>query len=748
MSGDVIMKMLRLSVVTALSLLALSLVHSSAGVVTHASAATTAPGGSAQTERDTTGRITGIITDGASKMPLEGVQVSLVGERVGTLTNAAGRYLLIDVPVGEQALRVLLPGFVQQSHTVTVTADQTTTTDFTLKASAVPSASLVVSSIAGDVRLEVERGTYGTASSSQKIRMRRGDQDSPSNEPAMYLDGVLVRKDMSNRGAPSRLNALKPGDIQSIEVREGQTASELYGAAAANGVIVITTKPESDRVDSFDREGYASVEYNRFLTAAANPRSTFAIDVDRASYSNIRRFLRNGRRPPPDAVRIEELVNYFPYDYEGPKGRHPFAVHTEVAPAPWNPDHLLVKIGIKGKIIDRASLPPSNLVFLLDVSGSMGSPDKLPLLKSALSLLIEELRPEDRIAMVVYAGAAGLVLESTPGDQKATILSALNRLSSGGSTAGGAGIQLAYEVARRNWIERGNNRVILATDGDFNVGASSEGDLRRLIEEKREEGTFLTVLGFGTGNYQDAKMEQLADRGNGNFAYIDDLTEARKVLVTEMGGTLHTIAKDVKIQVEFNKKRVKAHRLIGYENRMLAAEDFNDDRKDAGELGAGHTVTALYEIIPIGVDSELAPLAVDPLRYDGLQVTGPAALTATTNALQEWYGAVRAAAAAAIRFITRAEPELMYVKLRYKRPDSDRSILLSHAVYDDAAPASEDLLFASAVAAFGMILRGSPYSDADFDDVITWAKAGLGDDREGYRADFIGMVETARSLYR
>ncbi len=748
MSGDLIMKMLRLSVKTVLSLLVLSLIHQPAWGVTDAFAAAATLGGMAQTANATTGRITGVITDGVSKQPIEGARVSLVGETIGTLTNAAGRYFLLDVPPGEHEIRVVLPGFALQSHTVTVTAGETATTDFTLEASAVPLSQLVVSAIAGDVRLEVERGASGAAESSPQIRIRRADSGSPSNEAVVYLDGLRMDQDMSNRRAPSRLNALRPGDIQSIEVREGLVASKLYGAAAANGVVVITTKPESDRLGSFDREGYASVEFNRFLTAAANPRSTFAIDVDRASYSNIRRFLRNGQRPPADAVRIEELVNYFPYDYEGPTGRHPFAVHTEVAPAPWNPDHLLVKIGIKGRVIDLEDLPPSNLVFLLDVSGSMGSPDKLPLLKSALALLIDGLRPEDRIAMVVYAGAAGLVLESTPGDQKATILAALNRLSSGGSTAGGAGIQLAYEVARKNRIAGGNNRVILATDGDFNVGASSQGDLRRLIEEKREEGTFLTVLGFGTGNYQDAKMEQLADHGNGNFAYIDNLAEARKVLVTEMGGTLHTIAKDVKIQVEFNTERVKAHRLIGYENRMLASEDFNDDTKDAGELGAGHTVTALYEIILVGVDSEFASLSVDPLRYDGTGLTGPPALTATTNVLQAWYGSVKTAAAAAVRFITRSEAELMYVKLRYKLPDSDKSVLLSHAVYDDPAPASEDLQFASAVAAFGMILRESPYCDYDFDDVLAWAEAGLGDDPEGYRAEFISMVESAGSLYR
>ena len=742
------MKMLRLSVVAALSLFALSLVDVPVADVTDAGAATTSPVGLAQNAQATEGSVTGMVTDAETRQPLAGAQVVITGTNRGALTNQAGRYIVPNVPAGSYEVRVVILGFSQQTQSITVSAGQAVVANFTLSSSAVQIDGVTVNALAGRPEGLVLSGLGGSIGTAQKIRIRGANSISLSNEPMVYLDGVLMGNDRSNRGAPSRLNDLRPGDIQSIEVREGQAASELYGASAANGVIVITTKPESDRLDSYDREGYASVDYNRFLTAAANPRSTFAIDVDRASYSNIRRFLRNGQRPPPDAVRIEELVNYFPYDYEGPRGRHPFAVHTEVAPAPWNPDHLLVKIGIKGKIIDRESLPPSNLVFLLDVSGSMGSPDKLPLLKSALALLIEELRPEDRVAMVVYAGAAGLVLESTPGDQKATILAALNRLSSGGSTAGGAGIQLAYEVARQNWIAGGNNRVILATDGDFNVGASSQGDLLRLIEEKREEGTFLTVLGFGTGNYQDAKMEQLADHGNGNFAYIDNLAEARKVLVTEMGGTLHTIAKDVKIQVEFNPERVKAHRLIGYENRMLAAEDFNDDTKDAGELGAGHTVTALYEIIPVGVDSELAPLAVDPSRYDGMGVTEPAALMAATNVLQQWYGAVKAVAAAAIRFITGSEPELMYVKLRYKLPDSDKSVLLSHAVYDDAAPASEDLRFASAVAAFGMILRGSPYCDSDLDDVRAWAEQGLGADPEGYRAEFIGMVETARSLYR
>ena len=366
---------------------------------------------------------------------------------------------------------------------------------------------------------------------------------------------------------------------------------------------------------NFNTESYAHIQENVFLATATNPLSTFSIDVDRASYANVRRFIRDGYRPPIDAVRIEELINYFPYSDEGPVGDDPLAIHTEVAPAPWQPLHRLVRIALKGRAIDMSEAPVSNLVFLLDVSGSMNSPDKLPLLKTALGMLVDQLEADDRVAIVVYAGAAGLVLPSTPGSEKGAIIEALQALEAGGSTAGGAGIQLAYKVAAENHIEGGNNRVILATDGDFNIGASSDSEMIRLIEKKRDQGTFLTVLGFGTGNLQDSKMEQIADHGNGNFSYIDSALEAKKVLVTEMGGTLLTIAKDVKLQVEFNPKKVSAYRLIGYENRMLAAEDFTDDTKDAGELGAGHSVTALYEIIPVGVESPVEVPGLDSLRY-------------------------------------------------------------------------------------------------------------------------------------
>ena len=469
-----------------------------------------------------------------------------------------------------------------------------------------------------------------------------------------------------------------------------------------------------------DREGYAHISENEWVGVGEEPLSTFSIDVDRASYSNVRRFLRDGMRPPIDAVRIEELVNYFPYSDPAPdqNGEHPFFVSAEVGPAPWQPLHHLVRIGMKAREIDIEDAPANNLVFLLDVSGSMNNADKLPLLKKAFAMLVEELRPEDRVSIVVYAGAAGLVLPSTPGSERETILAALESLRAGGSTAGGAGIHLAYSIAAENFIENGNNRVILATDGDFNVGASSDSEMIRLIEDKRDDGTFLTVLGFGTGNLQDAKMEQIADHGNGNFAYIDSELEARKVLVTEMGGTLLTVAKDVKIQVEFNPAQVAAYRLIGYENRLLDAQDFNDDSKDAGELGAGHTVTALYEIVPVGIETPAEIGTVDPLRYQRDRRTPVA-----------------------------DNEELLFVKLRYKEPAGDVSQLLTRKVTDVTHETSDDFRFAAAVAAWGMLLRDSEHcGDFGLADVARMARGGLGEDLEGYRADFLDLLDTARSM--
>jgi Ca-activated chloride channel family protein len=471
----------------------------------------------------------------------------------------------------------------------------------------------------------------------------------------------------------------------------------------------------------FNTEAYDRIIDNPFLAVTQNPLSTFSIDVDTAAYSNIRRFLNEGKLPPKDAVRIEELLNYFHYDYPQPEGEHPVAMTTEVAECPWNSEHRLVRIGLQGRRIDAENLPPRNLVFLVDVSGSMNAPNKLPLLRTALSLLVEQLTARDRVAIAVYAGQAGLVLPSTPGSDKGTILSALHRLEAGGSTNGGQGIHLAYRVAQENLIKGGVNRVILATDGDFNVGVTSQGDLLRLIEEKRNTGVFLTVLGFGMGNLKDSTMEKLADHGNGHYAYIDSLAEARKIFVEE-GAALVAIAKDVKIQVEFNPKQVGAYRLIGYENRLLREQDFNDDQKDAGDIGSGHTVTALYEIVPAGRKVNVP--GVDPLKY------------------QE---SPKLAAAA-------ESGELMTIKLRYKDPEGETSKLLSVLVIQagsQASAASPDLRFAAAVAAFGMLLRDSPYKGtASFTGALELARSGKGQDVQGYRAEFIKLVELAETLMK
>ena len=467
-----------------------------------------------------------------------------------------------------------------------------------------------------------------------------------------------------------------------------------------------------------DREQYEHAGENDFLGAVENPLSTFSIDVDAASYANMRRFVRNGSLPPGAAVRIEEFVNYFDYDYPQPEGEDPFAIVTEVAECPWDTAHRLVHIGLQGRRIERRDLPPSNLVLLIDVSGSMQPDNKLPLVRSALPMLVAQLRRDDRVAIVVYAGSAGLVLDSTPGSDKRAILDAIERLQAGGSTAGGEGIVLAYQIARRNFIKGGNNRVVLATDGDFNVGVSSDGELVKLIEKERESGVFLTVLGVGEGNLQDAKMEKIADHGNGNYAYLDDLMEAQKVLVNEMGGTIVTIAKDVKIQVEFNPARVKEYRLIGYENRMLKKEDFADDRKDAGELGAGHSVTALYEVVPADAHAGRG----EDLTYTSVQIKPEAG----------------------------ERPEMLMVRLRYKAPDGDESRLIERVAVDGGArfaSSSQNFRFAAAVAEFGMLLRDSAYRGrSSFDHVVKTARASQGEDADGYRAEFVQLVEACKSI--
>jgi len=505
--------------------------------------------------------------------------------------------------------------------------------------------------------------------------------------------------------SPSAINDALAGRVNGTQV---QTAVDKKG----NGY---------DNNKDYNREGYDFITENAFLKTKDNALSTFSIDVDAASYSNTRRFLNDNQLPPPGAVRIEEMLNYFSYTYPQPKTDAPFTVNTEISDCPWNPKHRLALIGLQGKKIAVEQLPSANIVFLIDVSGSMSGPGRLGLVKESMKLLTDQLREQDKVSICVYAGNAGLVLPSTNGLQKQKIKDAVNALESGGSTAGGAGILLAYKTAKENFIKGGNNRVILCTDGDFNVGQSSDAALETLIEEQRKSGVFLTVLGYGMGNYQDAKMQKLADKGNGNHAYIDQLSEAKKVLVSEFGGTLFTIAKDVKLQVEFNPSLVQGYRLIGYENRMLNKEDFNDDKKDAGELGSGHTVTALYEIIPVGENSGFLK-EVDTLKYQ------PEAGFSRSN----------------------FSKEIMTVKLRYKDPAGETSRLMEVPVLEQRvalAVTSENFRFAAAVAEFGLLLRNSAFKQqANYKNVLNLAGSAVGTDQQGYRKEFVELAKKAQSL--
>lgn len=472
--------------------------------------------------------------------------------------------------------------------------------------------------------------------------------------------------------------------------------------------------------DGMNAEEYKEIAENNFKTVSESPLSTFSIDVDAASYSNMRRYINKGELPPADAIRTEELINYFSYDYPQPTGNDPVKITTEVGACPWNAKHRLVCIGLKAKEIPTDKLPVSNLVFLIDVSGSMYGPQRLGLVQSSLKLLVNNLRDEDRVAIVVYSGSAGEKLPSTSGSDKQKIREAINELTAGGSTAGGAGIKLAYKMAKQNFVKGGNNRIILCTDGDFNVGVSSDEGLEKLIEQERKSGVFLTVLGYGMGNYKDSKMQVLAEKGNGNHAYIDNLQEANRVLVNEFGATMHTVAKDVKLQIEFNPSQVQAYRLIGYESRLLKDEDFNNDAKDAGEMGAGHTVTAFYEVVPAGIKSDFTG-KVDDLKYQKTKPT-PA--------------------------VTNNSKELLTVKLRYKAPDGNTSKKIEQPLIDDKKEkVSSDFRFASAVAMFGQLLRDSDFKgDATYDKVISLAKTSLDNDEKGYRREFIRLAETAEGL--
>jgi Ca-activated chloride channel homolog len=561
------------------------------------------------------------VIDSATKKPLPGVQVTLEPLRKTGVTGAKGRVTFPYVPMGTHTLWISHDRYIVRQTTINVERGDTIRLKFTLDS----------------VTSYRRRNGY----SEHEVNAGNYDNDA---EDAFGMFGATRRS--SGSGRPSR--PVPPS----------------YGSYHHNYV---------------SGEQYIGHKENTFLRVEKEPLSTFSIDVDRASYSIVRKYLSDNALPPQDAVRVEEMINYFKYDHPARKGNDPISIFTDVAPCPWQPQHRVVQIALKGRELEATKLPPSNIVFLIDVSGSMAAADKLPLVKQAFRLLVNELKPSDRVAIVVYAGAAGLVLPSTAGSDKQTILDAIHRLEAGGSTAGAAGIQLAYKVAKESFIDGGNNRVILATDGDFNVGVSSDVELVKLIEEKRKDNIFLTVLGFGDGNYQDHKMEQLADKGNGNYAYCDNLLEAQKVFVTELSGTLHTIAKDVKLQIEFNPRYVQSYRLIGYENRKLENEDFNDDLKDAGELGAGHEVTALYEIVPPGV---LDPIAskVDPLKY---QVTK----TSTSDV---------------------GGDEILTVKFRYKEPKEEKSKLVTSVLRERVTHSvSSNLKLAMSVAGFGMLLRNS-----------------------------------------
>ena len=563
---------------------------------------------------------------------------------------------------------------------------------------------------------------------------------------AINVSNPCEELEFSYTGFEKTTQKVCEGDFVKVKLTSGQLLSEVVVAGSGargklrraasrisgafsrkdhaykrNGPPPATYMPMNDAGQLHNTEDYSHIQENRFHKVTDAPLSTFSIDVDAASYSNLRRFIQNGQTPPADAVRIEEMVNYFDYDYPQPQGEHPFAVITEASTCPWNNDNHLLMVGMQGKKIATENLPPSNLVFLIDVSGSMSSMNKLPLLKSSLKMLVNNMREEDRVAITVYAGAAGLVLPPTPGSNRQKIIDALDRLEAGGSTAGAAGIQLAYNTAREYFVEEGNNRVILATDGDFNVGVSSDGELVKMIEKERESGVFLTVLGFGTGNYKDNKMQELADHGNGNHYYIDNINEGRKVLVKEFGGTLFTIAKDVKIQIEFNPANVQGYRLIGYENRMLEKEDFNDDKKDAGELGSGHRVTALYEIIPAGTESEFLG-SVDDLKYQKSKV---------------------------VKNASKSE-ELLTIKLRYKQPDGNVSQKIERPVSEQILTEkgiSDNFRFAAAVAEFGMLLRNSEFKkNASYQHAAQLAKGAMGQDENGYRRELVDMIETMSAL--
>jgi len=695
--------------------------------------------------------ITGVVTE--SGLPLPGVSVTVVGTTRGVQTDYDGRYT-IQAAVGE-TLSFDYIGFISQR--IKIGSD--TTVNVAMKVANDELSEVVVVGY-GTLTKEAYVGTATTSKSAKQkqngrtitnqlkgqvagvsvsnnsqtnnVRIRGFGTANGTREPLYVVDGVPVdSKTVTN---------LDHKSISSVSVLKDSAATSIYGSRGESGVVIINTTKYGDKVLSKNdlRKKFAeldklkkqlpivpqtpinSEDYNAFIENPFEspkniPLSTFSIDVDNASYTNVRRFINNGQSVPKDAVRVEEMINFFKYQYPQPKDEHPFSINTEYSESPWNSDHKLLRIGLQGKNIDTDNLPASNLVFLIDVSGSMSDVNKLPLLKQSMKILVSELRAKDKVSIVVYAGAAGMVLPPTSGDEKQTIIDALEKLNSGGSTAGGAGIELAYKTAQENFIKGGNNRVILATDGDFNVGATSNGDMEQLIADKRKTGVFLTCLGYGMGNYKDSKMETLADKGNGNYAYIDNIQEANRFLGKEFKGSMFAIAKDVKIQIEFNPKEVQAYRLIGYENRKLRDEDFTNDKIDAGELGSGHSVTALYEIIPAGVKSDFSK-DIPELKYTKTQESGK-----------------------------NYSNELATVKFRYKKPDGDKSIEMVNIISNTSGnltAASSDFKFGAAVAWFGLKLRGSDLIvDKSPQKIKQLAQSGMANDTDGYKAEFIRLTE-------
>lgn len=716
----------------------------------------------------TTRTISGIVTD-ETNLPLPGGNVSIKGTKNSTSTNYDGKFsiqaekgdtlvfqyigfengyatveksdiLNFKMKAESQALsEVVVVGYGTRKKSALTGSVTSVSNDYLSKQKSANISQALQGRVAG-VQITNNPGylSQGSPGLSPTIAIRGSASITQSNDPLYIIDGVPV-----NAGD---FKQLKPENVKSINVLKDAAATSLYGSRASNGVIIVNTKngihqnlskkelerklkkldknkkseekivpPKSIEVSQEDYDNFVE---NQFESPKSAPLSTFSIDVDNASYTNVRRFINNGQTVPKDAVRVEEMINFFKYNYPQPQDQHPFSINTEYSDCPWNSNHKLLKIGLQGKNIPTENLPASNLVFLIDVSGSMGDANKLPLLKQSLKILVNELRKKDKVAIVVYAGAAGMVLPPTTGDEKQTIINALENLNAGGSTAGGAGINLAYKLAQENFVKDGNNRVILATDGDFNVGASSNTDMQTLIEEKRKSGVFLTCLGYGMGNYKDSKMETLADKGNGNYAYIDNIQEANRFLGKEFKGSMFAIAKDVKIQIEFNPKQVQAYRLIGYENRKLRPEDFTNDAIDAGELGSNHTVTALYEVIPAGAKSDFSNNQPD-LKYTKVD----------TNE-------------------NNYSDELATIKFRYKKPDGDKSIEMVKVIENKSIPlknSSDDFKFSTAVAWFGLKLRDSNLvPNKATEDIKKLAKEGLSNDDEGYKTEFIRLVETVK----